>query len=111
MLRMPSKGATKTWLRLRIAGHEGVGLARVEQEQDDARPDEDLDEPEHEDDDAPGELASRRVRVLVVRRLSVRTVSWPAGVSGCLGDDRPVDLIDGHDFLRVPPGIRGSGAS
>jgi len=38
------------------AGHESVGFAGVEQEQDEARSDDDLDEPEQEDDDPSGHL-------------------------------------------------------
>ena len=61
-------------------GHEGVGLSRVEQEQHDARPDDDLDEPEDEDHDAAGRSRRHRGPSVVMRRLSVCTVSWPVAV-------------------------------
>ncbi len=79
--------------------------------------DDDLDQPEHEDDDAPGQLEAPGP-VLVVRRLSVRTVSWPPAARGFLGDDRPVHLVDGHEcpprafrhpgsgYTRIPVGCR-----
>ena len=79
--RIPSNGATKSWLMLRMRRDEAVGLPGVEQEQDEAGSDDDLDEPEDEDDDASGHLGAAGAR-LVVRRLSVRTVSWPATPTG-----------------------------
>ena len=88
-------------------GHEGVGLSRVEQEQDDACPDDDLDEPEDEDDDAAGELGP--AGACPGGAAAVRLHRLPAtGRCGFLGDDRLVDLVDGHAFSSAC-GIRGSG--
>ena len=62
------------------ARHQAVGLASVEQEQDDPRPEDDLDQPEPEDDDAPGHLgtAGAGSRDWAV----VWTVSWPPEAVG-----------------------------
>ncbi len=105
--RIPSNGATNTWLTLRMADDEAVGLPGVEQEQDDPGADDDLDEPEDEDDDPAGHLgrawAGRRGALL----LGPDGLLDPSA-GGLLGDDRLVDLFDGHGFLRAE-GIRGSG--
>ena len=116
--RMPSNGATNTWLTFEDAGHEGVAFPGVEQEQDDPRPDDELDQPEDEDDDPPGHLgaagtASGDAPAVGPHRLLARGVPG-RGRRGYLGDDRPVDLVDGHGFLRVPyrhPGEAGGPAS
>src|SRR5665647_2002073 len=88
------------------ARDERVAGAGVEQEQDDARPDDDLDQPEQEDDDPPGQLGGPGARprdVTTVRphRLLAR------GRRGLLGDDRPVDFIHGptSSFATQPDWI------
>src|SRR5450759_2556223 len=83
------------------ARDERVAGAGVEQEQDNARPDDDLDQPEQEDDDPPGHLGGpgarpRDVATVRPRRFLAR------GHRGILGDDCPVDLI-GHGFLLCDP--------
>ena len=78
----PLERRDEDWLTLRIPGHEGVGLPGVEQEQDDARADDDLDQPEHEDDDAPGQLGAPRARPGDAAAVRSARSSRPAGVAG-----------------------------
>ncbi len=96
-------------------GHEAVGLPRVEQEQQDACPDDEVDEPEDEDHDAAGHLGAAGTRTWRCAGWSVRTspVATGSEVGGGQrllgGDDRPVDLVDGHGVLPCTrhPGKRG----
>src|ERR1035437_50337 len=82
----PIEGRDEHLADVEDARHDTVGFPGVDQEQDDARPDDELDKPEQEDDDAPDEFG-------------------PAGLT-----TGAFDVIACHSFLRVS-GIRAIGAT
>ena len=105
--RIPSNGATNTWLMLRIADTRALAFSRIEEEQEDARPDDDLDEPEDEDHDAAAHLGA--TGTCPRDATAVRLHRFLTRGGGFLGDDGPVDLVDGHGALPRArhPGKRG----
>src|SRR3990172_4839416 len=98
------------------ARHEVVGFSGVEQEQDEARSNDELDQPEHEDDDASGHLGRPGARpgdATTVRPHRLLTRVRPRwfltrGHRGFPGDACPIGLIDGHGFLLCAMGPRPS---
>jgi hypothetical protein len=81
-------------------------MSSVEQQEHDPCSDDELDEPEDEDDDAPGQLGSPGACPGGASTLGLDRVT-SGGLRWSLRDDRPVDLLDGHVLLQSPSGIRG----
>ena len=88
----PVEGGDEDLADVEDGGHQVVAGASVEQEQDDAQADDELDQAKDEDGDPAGHLGAARARP--GGATTVRPHRFLAPDSGFLGDDRAVDLID-----------------